>query len=216
MKNIVSITLIALVVLLAGVIIKYSLTNTAEKLPNYLPANISTKQQLTLFQANSVPANQTIRIGPNEEEEVAFDVVSTQGQYLNEDRTLALTISVEELDSNQFDLYKEKTWQRYTEPSRGGTSTQLATRDHDVYLSFRTLEESTDTSGMVVMGGGYVFFPEHDVAISYSLLNPRLHACEDIWKPETCRYDAEKQLPTIEDARAVAEQILSNFLGTAE
>lgn len=213
MKNIVTITLVVLVILLIGVFVKNSMNGGTDKLPTYLPPTIETTENLTLFKSNVVPAAKTVNIGPSQAEEETFDVIATQGQYLNEERKLALTISIEEIKPDRYTIYKDKVWQRYTAPSRGGTTTQYTDRDHDVYLSFRELTQEDDTSDMVIMGGGYVFIPEEDVAITFSLYNPRLNACEDILKADTCTYAAEKQLPTIDDAKKIAQRLLTQYLG---
>jgi hypothetical protein len=216
MKNIATITLLILGILLIGVLVKNYMASDIEKLPTYLPQKIETTQNLTLFQTNPIPSAKTVSIGPNVDEEVAFDVISTQGQYLSEERKLALTVSVEEVNASDYELYKEKIWQRYTASSRGGISSQEVIRDHDVYLSFREVADNDDTSTMVVMGGGYVFFPENSVVVAYSLYNPRLSACDDIWKPETCTYTEDNTLPTITDAENIARQILDQYLVTEE
>ncbi len=212
MKNIVTITLIILSLLLVGVLYSYFNQSSVERLPSYLPQNLTTSQIYTLFQFDPLPTQRTLSIGPSEELEEEFDVISTQGQYLSEDRKLAMTISVEEIQNeDDFELYKQKVWERYTEPSRGGTSTQLTVDGYDVYLSFRTIEEGDDTSEMVIMGGGYVFIPETNVAISYSLYNPQLGGCEDMWNPQTCVFDTTATLPTYADDRSVAEQIVQHY-----
>lgn len=211
MKNIVSITLVVLFVLLAGVIYKSYSSTTLSDLPNYLPQNITSIQPYTLFQYDPLPTERTIRIGATEETEEEFIVVSTQGQYLSSDRRLAMTISVEELNEKQYEVYKEKVWERYTEPSRGGSAEKHTIRDREVFLSFREIGEGEDTSSMVIMGGGYIFFPENRVVLTYSIYNPRLYACEDNMNPETCSYDAEKELPTMENDKSIAEQILDHY-----
>lgn len=211
MKNIVTITLIILTLLLVGVLYSYFNQSSVERLPSYLPQNLTTTKIYTLFQFDPLPTERTLSIGPSEEMEADFDVISTQGQYLTEDRKLAMTISVEEIQKDDFELYKQKVWERYTEPSRGGTSTQLTVDGYDVYLSFRTIAEGEDTSDMVIMGGGYVFIPENSVAISYSIYNPQLSGCDDMWNPQTCTFDATATLPTFEDDRSVAEQIVQHY-----
>jgi hypothetical protein len=217
MKHIVTITLVILVLLLMGVLFNYYREGDTEKLPTFLPTTIQTTQTLTLFQNNLVPTAKTVRIGPNADEEAEFNVISTQGQYLSENRKLALTVSIEEIDKDDYELYKEKVWERYNAPSRGGITKQETHRNREMYLSFREVDETVDdTSDMVVMGGGYVFFPEEDVVVTYSLYNPRLSACEDIWQPETCTFTEERELPTMEDARSIATQILDHYFTSDE
>ena len=61
---------------------------------------------------------------------------------------------------------------------------------------------------MLTMGSGYVFFTEDNTVVTYSLFNPRLYACEDQWNPATCLYDTDRTLPTVEDIKVIANQII--------
>ena len=213
MKNIVSITLVVLFFLLLGVVYKTYTDSRISTLPTYLPQSILSIQPYTLFQYDPIPTERTVQIGGTEETEATFTVISTQGQYLSADRRLAMTISVEELRERDFERYKEKAWERYTEPSRGGIAEKHIIRDREVYLSFRDIRAGEDTRDMLVLGGGYIFFPEDRVVLTYSIYNPRLSACEDMMRPETCSYDPQKELPTIETDKSIAEQILAHYFG---
>jgi hypothetical protein len=210
MKNIVTITLAILFLLLVGFLVSnYFSGGSTSKLGAYLPQTITTSSNLTLFEYSEQNEPYAIKLGASQAEEEEFTVTSAQGHYSNEMNKFALTVSVESVDPKRFESYKEKAWQRYQAPSRGGTSTQISIKNHDVYISFRTLSETDDTSKMVIMGGGYIFYPENNVIVTFSMLNPRLHSCENVWSPETCFFDEDIALPTIDDARIIAEKILS-------
>jgi len=209
MKNIVAITLTVLSILLVGFIITSYMQGKKDTYVALLPQTFTTSQELTLYQQDVLPEPRTVTLGL--EEEVDFNVNSTQGQYIDANQKLALTVWIEEVPEEDFQLYKEKAWERYQSPSREGISEQQTIRDREVYLSFREITEASDTSTMVTMGGGYVFFPEKHLIVTYTFFNPRLHSCTDVQKPDTCLFDAEKPLPTMEDNKSVAEQLISSI-----
>jgi hypothetical protein len=214
MKNIIAITLTVLAVLLAGFLV-YTFGPQSKELTAYLPSYFDTARALSLFQADAPPEAHTIYIGPREGEETPFEVLSATGHYIDTDNKLALTLWVENLKQSDYENYKEKAWERYSSPERQaeGPSEKTTISDYEVYLSFRTINETDDTSKMITMGGGYVFFPEKNIVVAYSLYNPRLYGCEDLQKPETCMFNKETPLPTNEDNRKIAEQIISTYKG---
>jgi hypothetical protein len=207
MKNIVIITLTILAILIAGFFATVFFNE--KSLSSYLPMTFQTAKKYTLFQTSTLPEEHTIQLGV--EEEISFDVVSASGQYVDEDNKLGVTVWVEKISKDVFEVYKQKAWEIYQSPSRKGTSEQATIDEHEVYLSFRTIDENVDdTSKMVTMGGGYVFFPEENIAVAYTIYNPRLSSCEDIQNPDTCLFDKEKPLPTIEDSKSIAKQIIAS------
>ncbi|KKS28889.1 MAG: hypothetical protein UV60_C0007G0008 [Parcubacteria group bacterium GW2011_GWA2_43_11] len=206
MKNIVTITLTVLTLLLVGFIITTYLQGQKTSFVAFLPQTFTTSRELTLFQQDILPEPRTVTLGL--EEEFNFNVNSTQGQYIDDKQKLALSVWIEEVSEDDYELYKQKAWERYQSPAREGISEQHTIRDRTVYLSFRDIKEDTDTRTMVTMGGGYVFFPEKNVIVTYSFFNPRLYACTEVQKPDTCLYDAERSLPTMEDSKNVAEQLI--------
>lgn len=207
MKNIVAITLTILAILLVGFLIRNYLVSQKTELTTFLPTSFTTSREFTLYEQSILPEERTVTLGL--ENPVDFQVQSTQGQYVDENGKLSVSMWIEEVPEAQYAQYKEKAWERYQSPAREGISEQQTIDGHDVYLSFRDIKEEDDTSTMVIMGGGYVFFPETDVVVTYTFFNPRLYACEDIQKPETCMFDKERALPTMEDNRKVAEQLIS-------
>lgn len=209
MKNIIAITLTILAILLAGFLINKYMQSQDTDLTTFLPETFNTSRQLTLFNQDMLPEDRIVTLGVDGETD--FQVKSTQGQYRDENGKLSLSMWIEEVSKDDFAQYKKKAWERYQ--SREGLTEQQTLSNHDVYLSFRDIKEGDDTSVMVTMGGGYVFFPEKNVVVTYTFFNPRLYACEDIQKPETCMFDAERVLPTIDDDKKVAEQLITAYLG---
>ncbi len=207
MKNIVAITLTILAILLAGFLINKYVQGQKTDLQTFLPETFSTSREFTLYQQDALPETRTVTLGS--EEPVDFEVTSTQGQYIDTNGKLSLSMWIEEIPGGDFVQYKQKAWDRYQSPSRAGLSEQISFNDHSVYLSFRDIKEEDDTSEMVTMGGGYVFFPETSVVVTYTFYNPRLYACEDVQKPESCMFDIERPLPTMEDNKKVAEQVIN-------
>ncbi len=210
MKNIVAITLAVLTLLLVGFLAK-SFIPKEGALSAFLRPTFSGSYTMMLTSSEDVDEPYTITIGPTDEESASFEVTSTQGQYYDEQGRLALTVLVQNVDKDDMPLLKEKAWARYQSPSRVGLSEQYNKNGHDVYVSFRKLEEDEDTSAMLTMGSGYVFFSEDDVVVTYSIFNPRLYACEDQWNPETCLYDENRALPTMDDDKAIANQIIDFY-----
>jgi len=210
MKNIVAITLVILTLLLAGFLVN-TLWPKTQDLSVFLRPSFDTSYSMTLIASEEQNEPYTITLGPTEEESASFEVTSTQGQYLDNEGRLALTVLVEDVHENDLPLYKEKAWERYQAPSRAGISEKYTKNGYDVYVSFRDLQGDEDTSTMLTMGSGYVFFTENNTVVTYSLFNPRLYACEDQWNPETCIHDNERALPTIEDAKTIANQIIEYF-----
>lgn len=212
MKNIIAITLTVLAVLLVGFLV-YTFSPKGKDLTAYLPASFDTARALKLFQADAPPEPHTIYVGPREGEETAFQVITATGHYIDTDQKLALTLWVENLEQDDYEKYKEKAWERYDAPERKaeGPAEKTTISDREVFLSFRTINEGDDTSKMITMGGGYVFFPENNIVVAYTLYNPRLYGCEDLQKPDTCMFNKDTALPTIEDNKKIAEQIISTF-----
>lgn len=209
MKNIVAITLTVLGLLLVGFIITSFLQGQRTGFIASFPQTLNTSRELILYQQDIMPEPRTVTLGV--EDEVDFNVNSTQGQYIDSNQKLSLNVWMEEVSEEDYELYKEKAWERYQSPAREGISEQHTIREREVYLSFRDITEETDTSTMVTMGGGYVFFPEKKVIVTYSFFNPRLYGCTEVQKPETCLYDEERSLPTMEDNKSVAEQIIMSI-----
>ncbi len=213
MKNIVSITLTVLAVLGIGFLV--FTFNKGVHQTSYLPNTFTTTDTTyTLFQREDDPVNKTVYLGYPKDNEKAFQVESTLGHYVR-DNKLAITLWVEKLPNIEtFESYKEKAWERYSAPERASTSEQVTIQDHDVFLSFRKIDELVDdTSKMITMGGGYVFLPEDLVIVAYTVYNPRLYSCEDLQKPESCLFNRDISLPLSSDNRSIAEQIVANKLG---
>ena len=210
MKNIVAITLGILALLLVGFLAN-NLWPKTQDLSVFLRPTFTSSYTMTLIASEERPEPYTVTLGPTEEESASFEVTSTQGQYLDEEGRLALTLLAQKINEEDMALFKEKAWARYQSPSRAGLSEQYSKDGYDVYVSFRDLTGDEDTSTMLTMGSGYVFFPEDNTVITYSMFNPRLYACEDQWNPETCRHDESRALPTMDDNKTISNQIIDHF-----
>jgi hypothetical protein len=212
MKNIIAITLTVLSVLLIGFLV-YTFAPKGKMLTAYLPQTFETARTLSLYQADATPETHTIYIGAKEGEETPFEVTSAMGHYVDTDNKLALTLWVEDLKDSDYENYKAKAWERYSAPERQveGPSESVTISEKEVFLSFRTINETDDTSKMITMGGGYVFFPEESIVVAYTLYNPRLSACEDLKNAETCLFNKDQPLPSKEDNKKIAEQIIATY-----
>jgi len=208
MKNIIAITLTVTVLMFIGFLMSMFRSQDTN-IGSHLPMSFSTEgRKLAIFQKGIEPEQKTVQLGYPDE--ISFQVLSTTGNYIDQDNKLALTIWVEEVDRDSFELYKQKAWERYQAGERASTSEKMTLQNHEVYLSFRNIKENVDdTSKMITMGGGYIFYPEKNMIITYTIYNPRLYACEDLQKPETCMYDKNVLLPLKESNKKIAEQILS-------
>jgi hypothetical protein len=208
MKNITTITLIILVLLLGG-FLAANFMPKGKDLSFYLPATLAPTENSVYVQA-SIDARMEpyiVALGPTEENSLDFEVVSMQGDYYDAEGRMAMTIIAQEIDKNQMDTYKEKAWERFSEPTRGGRFEKEFINGYDVYISFRDIAEEEDTSGMFILGSGYIFIPDKNVVLTYSMFNTRLYACENYNDPTTCLHDQDKPLPTYDDAKKVAEAI---------
>jgi len=210
MKNIIAITLTILAILLVGFLVTNFMPKSKD-LSIYLPTSFSTSKTFMLADVTAREEPYVVSLGATENGSVDFEVTSMQGQYTDLDNRFALTVISQELNNNDIELYQTKAWERFQAPSRGGVSEKIYTEGYDMYVSFRELSEEDDTRTMLTLGSGYVFVPEENIVITYSLYNTRLYSCEDIFKPETCLFDETKELPTIEDAKQIGEQIISHL-----
>ena len=141
MKNIVAITFAVLILLLVGFLIN-TLWPKNQDLSVFLPSTLNASYTMTLISSDEKTEPYTITLGPTEEESASFEVTSTQGQYLDNEGRLALTILAENVNENDFSLYKEKAWARYQAPSRAGISEKYNKDGYEVYISFRDLQEN--------------------------------------------------------------------------
>lgn len=208
MKNIITITLAILVLLLAGFLLSNFIPK-GDSLADYLPASITVSDQHSYTQA-SIDARMepyVVPLGASDEDSIDFEVVSMQGDYFDSEGRMAVTVIAQKLKKDTMAMYQEKAWERFTEPTRGGKYEKQYVNGYDVYLSFRELDEETDTSGMFILGSGYIFIPDENVVLAFSMFNTRLYACEQYTDPSTCLHDQEKILPTIENAKELAEKI---------
>lgn len=210
MKNIIAITLTILAILLIGFLALNFMPKTTD-LSIYFPSSFSTTKTFLLSDITARNEPYTVSLGITEEDPADFKVTSMQGQYTDVDGRLALIVIPQKLVSDEITSYEEKAWNRFQAPSRGGVSEKEYVNGYDVYVSFRELAENTDTSKMLILGSGYVFVPEKKVVLAYTLYNTRLYACEDLFNPDTCLFDEKKELPTIDDAKQIGAQLISNF-----